>query len=221
MAFGSAPSPFQGKKQVVLPLAEEQEVLPLQATQQLPFQATQQHVLDAVAASQPGPGDPVELEQDHHPIQVDSEDNLAAPLEDVSDTVEDTLTMPDEFFRVALQSALHEAQIPTHCQEADSSVEVKKVTDSSPVVQPTDGPKQHAFCSRNVQPSDHAEECHGFSKNHFGFFKLGVFVQSLTTPSFQMVFHSGLGYDMGVPSFKITNFNVKCELQLLHTWMLL
>ena len=136
----------------------------MQATQQLPLQATQQHVLDDAAASQPGPGDPIEVEQ-NHPIQVDSEDNLAAPLvqEEVSDTVEETLTMPDEFFRVALQSALHEAQIPTHCQEADSSVEVKEVTDSSPgVVQPTDGPKQHAYCSRSVQPSDHAEECHGF-----------------------------------------------------------
>ena len=54
----------------------------------------------------------------------------------------------------AIDSALHEAQIPT-----DSSVEVKDVTDSSPVVQSTDGPKQHAFCSRNVQLSDDVEEC--------------------------------------------------------------
>ena len=37
------------------------------------------------------------------------------------------------------------------------------------------------------------------------FFKLanGVFVQSLTTLSSKIVVHSGLGYDMGVPSLKL------------------
>ena len=54
----------------------------------------------------------------------------------------------------AINSALREAQIPT-----DSSVEVKDATDSSRVVQPTDGPKQHAFCSRDVQLSDDVEAC--------------------------------------------------------------